>query len=105
MSLRLSYHVFSFVCSAFLLSLAPKPVIAAQDSPEPANVVFILADDLGWADLGCYGNKFNESPNIDRLASEGVRFTQFYAAGPVCSPTRASVMSGQYPARFGLTAH
>jgi uncharacterized sulfatase len=56
-------------------------------------------------DLGCYGNKFNETPNIDRLAAEGMRFTQFYAAAPVCSPTRASILTGQSPARLGLTAH
>ncbi len=74
---------------------------ATQDKPKP-NIVFIMADDLGWADLSCYGNRFNESPNIDQLALEGVRFTNSYAAGAVCSPTRASIMSGQYPARVGI---
>ncbi len=69
-----------------------------------SNIILILADDLGWADLGCYGNTFNETPNIDRLAQQGVRFTQFYA-GPVCSPTRASIQSGQNPARLGITVH
>lgn len=69
------------------------------------NIVLILADDLGWADLACYGNKFNETPNLDRLAKNGMRFTDFYAAGAVCSPTRASIISGQSPARLGLTAH
>ena len=68
------------------------------------NLILILADDLGWADLGCYGNTFNETPNLDRLASQGVRFTQFYA-GPVCSPTRASIQSGQNQARVGITVH
>ncbi len=68
------------------------------------NVIIILADDLGWADLGCYGNTFNETPNIDKLAKQGMRFTQFYA-GPVCSPTRANLMSGQDQARFGITQH
>ena len=68
------------------------------------NIILILADDLGWADLGCYGNKFNETPNIDRLAREGLRFTQFYA-GPVCSPTRTNLQSGQDQARFGITQH
>jgi arylsulfatase A len=67
------------------------------------NVVFILADDLGWSDLGCYGSKFYETPRIDQLAKEGVRFTNAYAACHVCSPTRASILSGQYPARTGLT--
>lgn len=77
------------------------PVAVAAQRP---NIVIILADDLGWADLPCYGNRFNESPNLDRLASEGVRFTEFYA-GPVCSPTRANIQSGQDQARFGITQH
>ena len=68
------------------------------------NIILILADDLGWADLGCYGNKFNETPHIDRLARQGLRFTQFYA-GPVCSPTRTNLQSGQDQARFGITQH
>lgn len=68
----------------------------------PPNIVFILADDLGWAELGSYGNGFNETPHLDRLAKEGVRFTHAYAAAPVCSPYRASLLTGQYPARHGL---
>jgi len=67
------------------------------------NIIFILVDDLGWADLGCYGSTFHETPNIDRLAGEALRFTDAYAACPVCSPTRASIMSGKYPARIGVT--
>ena len=75
----------------------------AADAPARPNVVFILADDLGWADLGCYGAKFYESPHIDRLASQGVRFTQAYTAGAVCSPTRGSIMTGKVPVRTGVT--
>ena len=67
------------------------------------NFLFILMDDMGWADLGCYGSKYHETPNIDKLAARGMRFTQAYAACPVCSPTRASIMTGRYPARIGLT--
>ena len=67
------------------------------------NVVFVLADDLGWAELGCYGNGFNETPHLDRLAKEGVRFTHAYAAAPVCSPYRAALLTGQHPARVGIT--
>lgn len=67
------------------------------------NVVFILADDLGWRDVGCFGSTFYETPNIDRIAREGVRFTDAYAACPVCSPTRASIMTGRYPARLKTT--
>ncbi|MGE0606863.1 MAG: sulfatase-like hydrolase/transferase [Pirellulales bacterium] len=63
----------------------------------------ILADDLGWADLGCYGSKFHRTPRLDRLAAEGRRFTQAYAACPVCSPTRAALMTGKHPARLHLT--
>jgi arylsulfatase A len=66
------------------------------------NIVFILADDMGWADLPVYGNRFNEAPNLTRMAANGIRFTNAYAACPVCSPTRASIMSGQYPARVGI---
>jgi len=67
------------------------------------NVVFILADDLGWSQIGCYGSRFYRTPHIDRLAAQGMRFTDAYAACPVCSPTRASIMTGKYPARLHLT--
>jgi arylsulfatase A-like enzyme len=67
------------------------------------NVVFILADDLGWMDLSCYGSPFCETPNLDQLAKEGARFTQAYTAGAVCSPTRSSIMTGKFPVRTGVT--
>ena len=67
------------------------------------NIIFILADDLGWAELGCYGNTFNETPNLDKLAAQGTMFTDAYASAPVCSPYRAALMTGQYPARVGIT--
>jgi arylsulfatase A-like enzyme len=67
------------------------------------NIVFFLIDDMGWMDLSCQGSSFYESPNIDSLARDGMLFTDAYAACPVCSPTRASLMSGKYPARVGLT--
>ena len=70
--------------------------------PQKPNIVFILADDLGWADLPSYGNTFNEAPNLDKLIIEGMQFSNAYAACPVCSPTRASIQSGQYPARVGI---
>lgn len=69
----------------------------------PPNVVLFLVDDLGYSDLGCYGSQFHHTPNLDRFASEAVRFTQAYAACHVCSPTRASILTGKYPARLGLT--
>ena len=107
---RLASGLFRLACRlvlavAWVASAATSAHVsrAADDSTRP-NIICILADDLGWADLGCYGNTFNESPNIDRLAREGMRFTQFYA-GPVCSPTRANLQSGQDQARFGITQH
>ena len=71
--------------------------------PRRPNIVIILADDLGWKDLGCYGSEFHETPNLDRLAQEGIRFTDAYASACVCSPTRASLLTGKSPARLHLT--
>ncbi len=69
------------------------------------NIVLIVADDLGWADLGFTGSDLFETPNIDQLAKEGVYFNNFYSASPVCSPTRASILTGKYPARLKMTTH
>ncbi|HIQ19914.1 MAG TPA: hypothetical protein EYH34_01570 [Planctomycetes bacterium] len=76
----------------------------AEAKGERLNIVLILADDLGWADVSFNGSKFYETPNIDALARRGMRFTNFYAAAPICSPTRASIMTGKAPARLGITA-
>jgi arylsulfatase A-like enzyme len=78
-------------------------LFASRVVAAPPNVVIILADDLGWADLGCYGSKYHRTPNLDALAKPGVRFTDAYAAAPVCSPTRASILTGKYPPRLNLT--
>lgn len=67
------------------------------------NIISILIDDMGWKDLSCYGSDYYETPNLDRLAQEGIRFTDAYAACPVCSPTRASMLTGKYPANVGIT--
>jgi len=75
----------------------------AGDAANHPNIVFLLADDLGWADLGCYGSSFHETPEIDQLARDGMLFTSFYTAGSVCSPTRSSIMTGKYPPRTGIT--
>ncbi len=82
-----------------LLAVLTLPALAQQRS----NFVFFLVDDLGWKDLGCFGSSFYETPNADRLAASGMRFTNAYAACPVCSPTRASILAGKYPARTGIT--
>ncbi len=86
---------------AWFLWLSVVPVRAAE--PKPPNIVCILIDDLGWADSGCYGSKFYQTPNLDKLAAQGMKFIDAYAASPVCSPTRASIMTGKYPARLHLT--
>jgi arylsulfatase A len=75
----------------------------AVPAAEPMNIVLFLIDDLGWMDLGCQGSTYYQTPHIDRLASEGVRFTDAYSACAVCSPTRAAVLTGKYPARLMLT--
>jgi arylsulfatase A-like enzyme len=74
-----------------------------EQARDRLNFILILIDDMGWMDTGCYGSKFYQTPNIDRLAAEGMRFTDGYAACAVCSPTRAAIMTGRYPARLGVT--
>jgi arylsulfatase A len=101
----LSRRNFLKYASCFAADIALKSAVcgkAKESSPRP-NFVFILVDDLGWADLGCYGSDLHETPNIDKLARQGMRFTDAYAAAPVCSPTRASIMTGKCPARLHMT--
>ena len=85
-----------------MLAIAAANALAAD---EPMNVIFIMADDLGWMDLRCQGNPILRTPAIDKLASGGMRFTSAYAAAPVCSPTRAAIMTGLAPARLHITQH
>ena len=90
-----------------LLGLAVTAAMVASGNPvsakQPTNFVIILVDDLGWTDLTCQGSKYFETPNVDRLAAQGMRFTSGYAACAVCSPTRAAVQTGRYPGRVGVT--
>ena len=83
-----------------LLMLFSWASAALADRP---NVIMILVDDMGWADSSTYGSTYYQTPNLTRLAEEGMLFTDAYAASPLCSPTRASIMSGQHPARLQLT--
>jgi len=86
------------------LLLAPLAALHAADAPKPKpNIIVILADDLGWADLSCYGSTFHESPNLDKLAAQGMRFTQAYSSSPYCSPSRAALLTGRHPARLKIT--
>lgn len=85
-----------------LLLALPAALHAAEASKTRPNIVFFLADDLGWRDTTPYGSTFYETPNIERLARRGMKFTQAYAANPLCSPTRSSIMTGLFPARTGI---
>src|SRR3954469_8848749 len=104
MGIRIFWAMQNRCTTGFILWIAlfNLHVSEAAQAPRP-NVVLILADDLGWTDLSCYGSKLYETPNIDRLAGEGVKFTQAYSACTVCSPTRAAILTGKYPARLHVT--
>lgn len=88
-------------CYLTLLLMLCAPWASSADARP--NIIFFLADDLGQRDLGCYGSTFHETPHLDRLATEGALFTNAYAACPVCSPTRASILTGHWPQRTGIT--
>ena len=94
-------HNFTIIVTGCLLSILSSIGWAKPD--QKPNFVFFLVDDLGWMDIGANGSSFYQTPNIDKLADDGVRFTQAYAASPVCSPTRASILTGKNPARINLT--
>jgi arylsulfatase A len=89
-----------YLGGVFLLMSIWFPCSASEPS-RPPNIVLIVADDLGYGDIGCYGSPINETPHIDALAQNGLRFTDFHSAGPMCSPTRAAMLTGQYQQRFG----
>lgn len=95
---------YKIICSFLILfcGVAARRVSAADRAAAP-NVVLIVADDLGWRDLGVQGSTYHETPNLDALAARGMRFTNAYAACPVCSPSRAAMLTGKYPARLHLT--
>jgi arylsulfatase A-like enzyme len=93
-------HRYAALAITAAALLAPNGALRAADRP---NIVLILADDLGWADLGCYGSKYHRTPHLDQFAAAGLRFTNAYTACPVCSPTRASLLTGRYPQRYNLT--
>jgi N-acetylgalactosamine-6-sulfatase len=97
-------HFIAWIAIAALLDSASRGVAAAQAMDRP-NIVFLFADDLGWGDLSCYGQRRVDTPHLDRLASQGTVFTGFYVAGSVCSPSRTGIMTGQYPARHRVFGH
>jgi arylsulfatase A-like enzyme len=91
-----------------LLSLACWLVAASLSAQEPArksNILFILIDDMGYGDLGCYGGQFTPTPNLDQLAQQGMRFKQFYVAAPICSPSRTAFVTGMFPGRWRINSY
>ena len=90
----------SFLFSLWSCNSEPR----ATTNPELPNIVVIYCDDLGYGDLGCFGNRIIRTPNVDRMATEGIRFTEFYSASPVCSPSRAALLTGRIPQRMGINS-
>src|SRR6478736_4839428 len=79
--------------------------IIASKGQECPNLIFIFIDDMGYSDLGCFGNKEMQTPNIDRIAKEGIRFTNYYDNSPICSPSRVAAITGSYPSRYHIYSY
>ncbi len=97
-------RLWAFSCLALLLSVYEGHHAAAAEKPSPPHIVIIYADDMGLGDIGCYGGKVAPTPRLDRLAEEGTRFTQYYSVSPICSPSRAGLITGMFPARWRITS-
>src|SRR5687767_13333575 len=93
---------YSNLLLILLLIVCAPSGLNAQRANRPPNIIIIMADDLGYGDLGCYGHPTIRTPNLDRMAAEGMRFTDFYSAAEVCTPSRAALLTGRYPVRSGM---
>ena len=91
-------------CAFVALAGAIQSALAQTTAPQRPNILFVLIDDMGWGDLSCFGGTRVQTPAIDQLAREGIRFTQFYVAAPICSPSRVGFTTGQYPNRWKITS-
>ncbi|WP_417397921.1 sulfatase-like hydrolase/transferase [Gimesia chilikensis] len=99
----MNYRLFCLLSLCFVgLCLSSDPVAAQQEKQQQPNILLITADNLGYGDLGCYGNKVMQTPRLDQLAREGARLTDFYTASPTCTVSRATLLTGRYPQRIGL---
>ena len=90
-----------FIITVLALTVLVPQTLGAAEQP---NLVIVFIDDIGWGDFSCFGNDDAATPPIDRLASEGVRFDQFYLNSPICSPSRTAISTGQYPRRWRITS-
>lgn len=94
--------VFAFTCAVIATWSS---VLRANAAPKRPNIIVVFIDDMGWADLSCFGNQDAETPNIDRMADEGIAFEQFYVNAPICSPSRVAISTGTYPQRWNITSY
>lgn len=98
---KLKFFGWLWLCLLFVASIA----CTESKTQDKTNILFVFIDDMGYADLGCYGNTEVQTPNIDQLANEGILFTQFYVNAPICSPSRTAVTTGHFPSRWGITSY
>jgi len=98
------FGVFAAAIGCCLHGVFPVSVAAAGEAARPS-IILILTDDMGYGDPGCYGGGFAPTPNIDRMARDGIRFTQFYVGSPICSPSRTALLTGMYPGRWSITSY
>jgi len=91
--------------TVYLLAFASLLLGSSQAIAAPPNIVMVFIDDMGWGDFSCFGNQDAQPPNVDRLAAEGIRFSQFYVNAPICSPSRCALTTGQYPQRWKITSY
>lgn len=103
---RISRSALATIGMTLFLSSAPwGPYLPAAGPPGKPNIILVLTDDMGYGDLACYGGQFAPTPNLDRMAREGVRFTQYYSASPICSPSRTGLTTGMFPGRWQITSY
>lgn len=98
-------RVFRQLMTMVLVVGAVPSFATAVDGDGKPNVILVFIDDMGWGDFSCFGNRAARTPNIDRLAREGIRFEQFYVNSPICSPSRTAISTGQYPQRWRITSY
>ena len=98
-------RVFLKLIAVALMAAVMPQFVRAADGHNRPNIIMVFIDDMGWADLSCFGNKDARTPNIDRMAAEGIAFEQFYVNSPICSPSRVAISTGQYPQRWGITSY